>query len=150
MDDKVVWDVSLNDVSGEQGISEDVVQVLTITDVEMKDASTGSKGLWLKFDQPPFRHWITYADRNNNWNKFGRAQLKTIMEANGENTMLNPLKLKGKIAYAYLLKDMYNDKMVWTLGAFVNSKDAKKPPMRSTGYHEHTESNKEVNDDIPF
>ena len=142
MNDKVVWDVNLNDVSGDQGISEDVVVELTITDVEMKDARTGSKGVLLKFDKPPFRHWITYADRNNNWYKLGRSQLKTIMEANGEKTMLNPIKLKGKIAYAYLLPDLYideggQDHFIWSLGAFVNSKDAKKPRMRDTGYKKH-------------
>ena len=159
MNDKVVWDINLNDVSGDQGISEDVVVELTITDVEMKDARTGSKGVLLKFDKPPFRHWITYADRNNNWNKFGRAQLKTIMEANGEKTMLNPLKLKGKKAYAYLLADKWvdpdgYDHFIWSLGAFVNSKDAKKPRMRDTGYKKHMQdlASKSGTDkeDIPF
>lgn len=159
MNDKVVWDVNLNDVSGDQGISEDVVVELTITDVEMKDAKTGSKGVLLKFDKPPFRYWITYADRNNNWYKLGRSQLKTIMEANGEKTMLNPIKLKGKIAYAYLLPDLYideggQDHFIWSLGAFVNSKDAKKPRMRDTGYKKHMQdlASKAGTDkeDIPF
>lgn len=159
MNDKVVWDVNLNDVSGDKGISEDVVVELTITDVEMKDARTGSKGVLLKFDKPPFRYWITYADRNNNWYKLGRSQLKTIMEANGEKTMLNPIKLKGKIAYAYLLPDLYideggQDHFIWSLGAFVNSKDAKKPKMRDTGYKKHMQDLASKaghdKDDIPF
>ena len=164
MNDKVVWDINLNDVKGDQGISEDEVIELTITDVEMTEAKTGSKCVVLKFDKPPFKHWITYADRDNNWYKFGRSQLKTIMEANGEKTMLNPLKLKGKKAYAYLLADNWvdpegYDHFIWSLGAYVNSKDAKKPPMRDTGYKKHMQDlaskagldNKlDDKDDIPF